>query len=382
MCNTCGCKSAETFDADSRRSWSEENRTRYKDARRRKTSPSDYNPVCVYCGEGMWVLGPYEMRDGSRVGNYQKEFFLMGCRNEDCRNYGYGAEEFEAEDDVKEYHMVLNYGGMKPMKKVLEWYSDDFSMDEIIEEFRELALNPDLDKDYNELQDVFLIDADDDEVKYAYSYVTNQFYKDGWDEVNAEEFGAEGLYECSECKHWNRNPVAGITKCKKCGHGSFNQVKRAETFGADVCSSCEADTTYDCCGVCAKCLDCCYCDQCSRCLADGSRECVCGDADFGAEAFGAERRYRYGNRYITRNSKGQIKKNVSVGRSLAADRRRKAKTVVKGVGQGGSGDYRAEDIVESLQSRTRRAGFSINGWVASALVIGASFVAGQRFEKR
>jgi len=101
-----------------------------------------------------------------------------------------------------------------------------------------------------------------------------------------------------------------------------------------------------------------------------------------AETFGAERRYRYGNRYITRNSKGQIKKNVSVGRSLAADRRRKAKTVVKGVGQGGSGDYRAEDIVESLQSRTRRAGFSINGWVASALVIGASFVAGQRFEKR
>jgi hypothetical protein len=88
------------------------------------------------------------------------------------------AETFGAEDeeDLKEYHMVLNYGGMKPLKKVLEWYSDDFSRDEIIEEFRELALNPDLDKDYDQLQDVFLIDADDDEVKYAYSYVTNQFY--------------------------------------------------------------------------------------------------------------------------------------------------------------------------------------------------------------
>jgi|DEB0MinimDraft_3_1074331.scaffolds.fasta_scaffold00670_6 hypothetical protein len=60
-----------------------------------------------------------------------------------------------------------------------------------------------------------------------------------------------------------------------------------------------------------------------------------------AETFGAERRYRYGNRYITRDSKGRFKKNVSVGRSLSADRRRKAKTV-KGVGQGGSGDYRAE----------------------------------------
>ena len=92
------------------------------------------------------------------------------------------------ENDVKEYHMVLNYGTMKPMKKVLEWYSDEFSMDEIIEEFRELAINSELDKDYNQLQDVFLIDADDDEVKYAYSYVFNQFYKDGVDEVNAETF--------------------------------------------------------------------------------------------------------------------------------------------------------------------------------------------------
>jgi hypothetical protein len=69
------------------------------------------------------------------------------------------------------------------------WYDDEFSMGEIIEEFRELALNSDLDS--NQLQDVFLIDADNDEVKYAYSYVFNQFYKDGVDEVNAEEFGAE-----------------------------------------------------------------------------------------------------------------------------------------------------------------------------------------------
>jgi hypothetical protein len=95
----------------------------------------------------------------------------------------YEAELYDAEeDDVKEYHMVLNYGTMKPMKKVVEWYSDEFSMDEIIEEFRQLAINPELDKDYNQLQDVFLIDADDDEVKYAYSYVFNQFYKDGVDE--------------------------------------------------------------------------------------------------------------------------------------------------------------------------------------------------------
>ncbi len=62
-----------------------------------------------------------------------------------------------------------------------------------------------------------------------------------------------------------------------------------------------------------------------------------------AETFGAERRYRYGNRYITRDSKGRFKKNVDVGRSLSADRRQKAK-IVKGVGQGGSGDYKAESF--------------------------------------
>jgi len=45
----------------------------------------------------------------------------------------------------------------------------------------------------------------------------------------AQDFGAEareGLYKCSECEHWNRNPVSGITKCKKCGNGKF--VKAAE----------------------------------------------------------------------------------------------------------------------------------------------------------
>jgi hypothetical protein len=106
------------------------------------------------------------------------------------------------------------------------------------------------------------------------------------------------------------------------------------------------------------------------------------DPDFSAESFDAEKRYRYGDRYITRDSKGRFKKNVDVGRSLAADRRQKAKTKVTGEGQGGVGDYEAEDIVESLQNRSQRVGFSMNGWVASILVIGASFFAGRRFEKR
>lgn len=63
-----------------------------------------------------------------------------------------------------------------------------------------------------------------------------------------------------------------------------------------------------------------------------------------AESFGAETRKRYGNRYITRDSKGKFKKNVSVGRSLSADRRRKAKRVPSKSGQGDKGDYNGEDM--------------------------------------
>jgi hypothetical protein len=42
-------------------------------------------------------------------------------------------------------------------------------------------------------------------------------------------------------------------------------------------------------------------------------------------------------RYVRRNRKGQFKTEVNVGRSLAADRRRKAKTKVR-KGQGDRGD--------------------------------------------
>ena len=44
-------------------------------------------------------------------------------------------------------------------------------------------------------------------------------------------------------------------------------------------------------------------------------------------------------RYIRRDAKGRIKESDNVGRSLAADRRVKAKTVVK-AGQGDKGDRR------------------------------------------
>lgn len=44
-------------------------------------------------------------------------------------------------------------------------------------------------------------------------------------------------------------------------------------------------------------------------------------------------------RYIRRDSKGRIKERDDVGRSLAADRRTKAKTIAK-PGQGDKGDRR------------------------------------------
>jgi len=42
-------------------------------------------------------------------------------------------------------------------------------------------------------------------------------------------------------------------------------------------------------------------------------------------------------RYVRRDKQGQFKESDDVGRSLASDRRRKAKTVVKS-GQGDKGD--------------------------------------------
>jgi len=44
-------------------------------------------------------------------------------------------------------------------------------------------------------------------------------------------------------------------------------------------------------------------------------------------------------RYVRRNESGQFKESDDVGRSLSADRRRKAKTVAK-PGQGDKGDRR------------------------------------------
>ena len=68
--------------------------------------------------------------------------------------------------------------------------------------------------------------------------------------------------------------------------------------------------------------------------------CGCGKK---ADTFEAPKRQRIGNRFISRRKDGTISKNVDVGRSLSADRRKKAKTTAS-AGQGDKGDLkRAEE---------------------------------------
>lgn len=52
-------------------------------------------------------------------------------------------------------------------------------------------------------------------------------------------------------------------------------------------------------------------------------------------------------RYVRRNKKGQFKDEVNVGRSLAADRRRKSKKTVP-KGQGDRGDTAKKGIFEKI----------------------------------
>jgi len=52
-------------------------------------------------------------------------------------------------------------------------------------------------------------------------------------------------------------------------------------------------------------------------------------------------------RYVRRRKTGQFKKEVNVGRSLAADRRRKAKTKAA-KGQGDRGDTKRESVVKRI----------------------------------
>jgi len=81
------------------------------------------------------------------------------------------------------------------------------------------------------------------------------------------------------------------------------------------------------------------------------------DVLYRAESFGAEygKRQRFGNRYIARDTKGKFISNVSVGRSLKADRRSKSKTPARsGFGhkgdsqKGASSDFKLPTDAKSL----------------------------------
>jgi len=75
--------------------------------------------------------------------------------------------------------------------------------------------------------------------------------------------------------------------------------------------------------------------------------CGCGKK---ADTFEAPKRQRIGNRYISRRKDGTFSKNVDVGRSLSADRRKKAKTTAS-AGQGDKGDLkRAESKFDKLSN--------------------------------
>ncbi len=84
--------------------------------------------------------------------------------------------------------------------------------------------------------------------------------------------------------------------------------------------------------------------------------CGCGKK---ADTFEAPKRQRIGNRFISRRKDGTISKNVDVGRSLSADRRRKAKTTAS-AGQGDKGDLKRAESFEADFKPTR---YKKKGWV-------------------
>ncbi len=59
-------------------------------------------------------------------------------------------------------------------------------------------------------------------------------------------------------------------------------------------------------------------------------------------------------RYVRRNAKGEFKDVVDVGRSLAADRRSKSKTVVK-AGDGDRGDQKPRKKATAKRAPAKRA---------------------------
>lgn len=139
----------------------------------------------------------------------------------------------------------------------------------------------------------------------------------------------------------------------------FARRARAESFGAELvggpCEICGEDLfrDYDD-SMGDVCLSC-YYEERSKQDDEGSE--YDGWLLNFAESFGAEygKRQRFGNRYVARDTKGRIISNVSVGRSLKADRRNKSKTPARsGFGhmgdarKGASGEFKLPTDAKSL----------------------------------
>ena len=158
---------------------------------------------------------------------------------------------------------------------------------------------------------------------------------------------AEGLYECGKCNQWNRNPISGVTKCKKCGHGSFDKVKNAESFGAD--SLVVDENMVD-----LGSVDAFY--------GGGVRVPVSGEGITPTENPSVDEAFNVGNKVGMDNTEQQLMNvNPSVDANYGAENK---------------------DIVGTVQNITDKVGFRVNGWLASAVVVGIAGMAGYRYAKR
>ena len=156
--------------------------------------------------------------------------------------------------------------------------------------------------------------------------------------LGAESFGAESK-KCSFCKTTDvKNFSQGWDDyCMACARRHLKDYY-AESVVTDH-ENCGMGPSY--CIECGEdaCIDCdTYCDNCEQTI---HKNCIeqHGDDCLEAESFGAEygKRQRFGNRYVGRDTKGKFISNVSVGRSLKADRRSKSKTPARS-GFGHKGD--------------------------------------------
>ena len=158
--------------------------------------------------------------------------------------------------------------------------------------------------------------------------ITTTYPRGVENEMYAESFGAEDLAYCPRC---GLNP-------------NDNQPEEQQKWESDHVKE------Y---GVCNYCME--------ELIDEGGEEVALqfdeGTFSFNGESFGAEygKRQRFGNRYVARDTKGRIISNVSVGRSLKADRRTKSKTPARsGFGhkgdsqKGASGEFKMPTDAKSL----------------------------------